>query len=289
MQRRRIEELVIPPAWTDVWICPYPNGHIQVIGTDDAGRRQYMYHARWRQEKDQEKFERALDLGGCLVAVRRTITRHLRESESTEQRAYAAAARIIDTGGLRVGGAEYAVENGSYGVTTLLCRHISVSGSTVSFDFPAKSGHHWQEDLRDGDLAAALEPMLHREPDADALAYRRDDGNWHPIDSRGLNAYIGELAGGDFTAKDFRTWQATVLAAMALARSDAEAASFTARKKAVTEAMRQVADHLGNTMAVARGSYVDPRVVDLFLAGDVIAVGSYTAAEKAVHVLLRSD
>ncbi|GAB3528878.1 DNA topoisomerase IB [Arthrobacter monumenti] len=284
---RRIKELVIPPAWTDVWICPHPNGHIQAIGTDDAGRRQYMYHPVWCEHKDREKFDRALELGRSLTPVRAAVTRQLREPEPTQQRAYAAAARIIDTGVLRVGNAEYATQNGSFGLTTLRCSHISVSGDTVRFDFPAKSGQQWQEELPDADLAAALKPMLRRGAGEDALAYRNGDG-WHSIESRGLNAYIAMLARGNFTAKDFRTWHATVRAAMSLAAADPGAASGTARKKAVTAAMREVAEHLGNTMAVARSSYVDPRVVDLYMGGCTIPIASYPSSERSVVDLLGS-
>ncbi|WP_026531521.1 DNA topoisomerase IB [Arthrobacter sp. H41] len=282
----RVKGLVIPPAWRDVWIAPYRNGHVQVLGTDEAGRRQYIYHPAWREQKDREKFDRALEFGAKLPSARRVITQHLRSNGTTRERAFAAALRIVDAGALRIGSAQYAEANGSFGVTTLLVEHISVEGPVITFNFPGKSGQLWDTTLEDADLAAALRPMLRREDADTVLAYRTSDEKWHHVEGSQLNEFLRQVTGGPFTAKDFRTWQATVIAAMALAREDLKATSRTARQKAVTATMRAVADHLGNTPAVARSSYVDPRLVDRFMSGEVIPIGSMTASEKAVQELL---
>lgn len=283
----RVKGLVIPPAWRDVWIAPYRNGHVQVLGTDEAGRRQYIYHPAWREQKDREKFDRALEFGAKLPSARRAITQHLRSNGTTRERAFAAALRIVDAGALRIGSAQYAEANGSFGVTTLLVEHVSVEGPVITFNFPGKSGQWWDTTLEDADLAAALRPMLRREDADTVLAYRTSDEKWHHVDGSQLNEFLRQVTGGPFTAKDFRTWQATVIAAMALAREDLKATSRTARQKAVTATMRAVADHLGNTPAVARSSYVDPRLVDRFMSGEVIPIGSMTASEKAVQELLQ--
>lgn len=282
----RIRSLAIPPAWTEVWISPYPNGHIQSTGTDGAGRKQYIYHPHWREMKDREKFDRALAFAQSLPPARRLITKHLRAGGSGPERALAAALRIVDAGALRVGGTRYAEANGSYGTTTLRIEHVRLDGDEVRFDFPGKSGQEWHTSIRDADLAAALEPMLRR-PDADtALAYVGTDGAWHSVDAAQLNAFLKEVTGGDFTAKDFRTWQATVVAAMSLARLAPEAGTKRARQQAVAATARDVAEHLGNTPAIARKSYIDPRVVDRFFDGEVIPVAGFSASETAVRLML---
>jgi DNA topoisomerase I len=289
----RIRELVIPPAWTDVWISPYPNGHIQATGLDDAGRRQYIYHPRWRELKDREKFDRALELGAQLPSIRRAITRDLRAGENIPERAYAAAMRLVDGAALRIGSVEYAETNGSFGATTLIREHVQVSGNAVRLDFPGKSGQQWEVTLDDEDLAAAVKDMLAAGEgagagdDAPALGYPNEAGDWCGIDAARLNDYLRDISSGEFTAKDFRTWQATVLAAMELARTG-PAATATARRKALAAAMRNVAEHLGNTPAIARKSYVDPRLVDRYFAGEVIDVAPLAASEKAVRALLNS-
>lgn len=285
---QRIKDLVIPPAWRDVWISPYPNGHIQAVGTDDAGRRQYIYHEAWREKKDREKFERALDFGERLPSARRVITQHLRSNGMERERAFAAALRIVDSGALRIGSAQYAAENGSFGVTTLRVDHVSINGPVITMQFPGKSGQQWDTSIEDPDLAAALRVMVRRENADTMLAYRTADGSWHHVEASQLNEFLRQVTGGGFTAKDFRTWQATVVAAMELARKDLKATSRTARQKAVAETMRSVAEHLGNTPAVARSSYVDPRLVDRFMSGEVIPIASYSASEKAVRELLKA-
>ncbi|WP_253905917.1 hypothetical protein [Arthrobacter sp. H5] len=178
--------------------------------------------------------------------------------------------------------------NGSFGVTTLRVDHVQLRGPVVRFNFPGKSGQQWESTVEDADLAAALRPMLRREGADTVLAYRAGDGGWQQVDAAQLNDFLRQVSGDGFTAKDFRTWQATVVAAMELARLDLKAASRTARQKAVAATMRSVADHLGNTPAVARSSYVDPRLVDRFMSGEVIPVAGYSASEKAVRGLLNA-
>lgn len=282
----RIRQLAIPPAWKDVWISPLPNGHIQATGVDGAGRRQYIYHPRWRELKDREKFDRVLDFGDTLPRARPAVTRLLRAGGATPEKACAAAFRLMDEAALRIGNEEYAQTNGSYGVTTMLVRHVRADGDEVHLDFPGKSGHRWSLTLRDADLAAALAPVLERDPDEPALAHQGEDGQWATITSARLNDFVKEQCGPEFTAKDFRTWQGTVTAAMALAARADTRPGESARKRAVSAAMREVAEHLGNTPAIARSSYVDPRVVDRFLDGETIEAPTYRAAERSLRAFL---
>ena len=282
----RIRSLAVPPAWTNVWISPYANGHIQATGTDAAGRRQYIYHPHWRELKDREKFNRSLAFAQSLPGARRLITKHLRTDGTGPERAFAAALRIVDAGALRIGGERYAEVNGSYGTTTLRVEHVTVQGNEVRFDFPGKSGQEWHTLIEDPDLVAALVPMLARPHPDTALAYEGADGGWHSISAASLNAFLREVTGGDFTAKDFRTWQATVVAAMHLARALPLAATKVDKRKAVAATARKVADHLGNTPSIARKSYIDPRVVDRFFDGEVIEVAGFSASETAVRLML---
>jgi len=254
----RIRALAIPPAWTDVWICPDPHGHLQAVGTDAAGRRQYRYHERWRQRRDQQKFDEMLSFARALPRLRETAARDLR-GEGT-RRELACAVRLLDRGFFRVGGEEYVDENGSYGLATLEKRHVELAaGGTLVFDYPAKSGKRR--------LQAVLDPEVY---DVVAALRRRRGKRLFSIRSADINAYIKNIAGGDFSAKDFRTWHATVLAAVALAVSE-EATSPTARKRAISRAVGEVAHYLGNTPAVCRASYIDPRVFDRYRAGITIS------------------
>lgn len=282
--RARIERLAIPPAWTDVWIAPYPNGHIQATGVDAAGRRQYIYHPTWREQKARDKFDRALRLAESLPAARRRVTIDLRGSEPTTRRALAAAFRMLDTGSLRVGSERYAESNGSHGLSTLLCEHATVSGSTVSLAFPAKSGQAWQSEITDADLAAVVRSLKRRGAGARLLAHR-EGGGWHPISAEDINAYVREQTGGEFTAKDFRTLRGTIAAAVSLAQHGPEPKP-TARARAIAQAMRDAAEVLGNTPAIAQGSYVDPRVVDHYRAGITINPARPDSAESELRALL---
>jgi DNA topoisomerase-1 len=266
--RARIEHLAIPPAWTDVWIAPYANGHIQATGVDGAGRRQYIYHPTWREQKDRIKFDRALALAESLPAARRQVTMDIRSDGFTERRVLAAGFRMLDTGSLRVGSERYAQQHGSHGLTTLLCAHASTSGDTVHLAFPAKSGQEWDSDIVDADLAGLVRSLKRRGANARLLAWK-DGRRWHPVAASDINAYVRERTGGEFTAKDFRTLHGTAAAAVSLAKSGPQS-SKSARSKAIAQAMRDAAAVLGNTPTIAKSSYVDPRILDHYAAGEVI-------------------
>ncbi len=281
--RARIEQLAIPPAWTDVWIAPYPNGHIQATGTDAAGRTQYIYHPTWREQKDRIKFDRVLSLAESLPTARRRVTTDLR-GEDAHARALAAAFRMLDTGALRVGSERYAEEHGSHGLSTLLCAHVRVSGDTVALNFPGKSGQEWDSLIRDAELATVLRGLKRRGPSARLLAWK-DGASWHPLTAEEINAYVRERTGGEFTAKDFRTLHGTVTAAIGLAKAGPQRTP-TARKRVVAQVMRDVAQVLGNTPAVARASYVDPRLVDHFDRGRTIDPSRLGSAESELRALL---
>ena len=282
--KARIEHLAIPPAWTDVWIAPYPNGHIQATGTDAAGRTQYVYHPTWREQKDRIKFDRAMALAESLPAARRQVTLDLRDTGPTKQRALAAAFRMLDTGSLRVGSERYAEQHGSHGLSTLLCSHVSISGKSLTLSFPGKSGQEWESTLVDEELVGVLRGLKRRGPTARLLAWK-DGRAWRPVDAADINDYVRERTGGEFSAKDFRTLHGTVTAALALAKAGPRP-SPTARKRVVAQVMRDVADVLGNTPAVARASYVDPRVVDHYDHGRTIDASRPHSAESQVRALL---
>jgi DNA topoisomerase-1 len=285
--RERIAGLAIPPAWTDVWICPFANGHIQATGIDAAGRRQYLYHPTWREQKDRVKYDRALSLAESLPTARRQVTIDLRSPEPTKTRALAAAFRMLDTANLRVGSEQYADSNGSFGLCTLRGSHATVSGDSVHLEFPAKSGQEWSSTVTDPDLASVVRGLKRRGPRARLLAFRDESGDWHPLTPADINAYVRERTGGEFTSKDFRTLAGTAAAAVSLARQGAESTK-TGKTRAVAQAMRDAAEELGNTPAIARTSYVDPRVVDLYLSGSTIDPARTASAESELRNLLFS-
>lgn len=266
--RERFEALVIPPAWTEVWIAPYANGHIQATGVDGAGRRQYIYHPTWREQKDRIKFDRSLRLAESLPGARRAVTLALRAEGPTHERALAAAFRMLDTGSLRIGSERYAKEHGSIGLSTLLCAHASTHGDRVALAFPGKSKQAWTSEILDADLAAVIRSLKRRGPNARLLAYR-DGRDWHPLAAAEINDYVRERAGDDFTAKDFRTLHGTIAAGISLARAGAQP-TVRLRDAAISQAMRDASAVLGNTPAIARSSYVDPRLLDHFRAGETL-------------------
>ena len=268
----RIRELVIPPAWQDVWICPYPMGHIQAVGIDAAGRKQYRYHNRWRERRDQEKFDEMIDFARALPAMRERVGAALeRGRDMSHERVLACATRLLDRGFFRVGGEDYAVENETYGLATMKKRHARVEGAQVTFDYRAKSGKRRVQALMDPQVAGIVERLKRRRGGGgELLAYKRG-GRWRDVRSDDINEYVKEVTGGDFSAKDFRTWGATVLAAQALAVSGTVADSPGKRKRAITRAVKEVADYLGNTPAVCRASYIDPRVFDRYAGGLTIS------------------
>lgn len=285
--KERFESLAIPPAWTDVWICPYVNGHIQATGVDAAGRRQYLYHPVWREQKDRVKFDRALQLAEHLPAARRRVTRALRTEGLTRERALAAAFRMLDTGSLRIGSEQYADANGSHGLSTLLCSHAVVDGDTVTLRFPAKSGQLWESDITDPDLATFVRERGGAADDP-LLGWSDEEDTWHSLSAAEINAHVKECTGSDFSAKDFRTLRGTIAAAVSLAKTGPQA-SGRHRTSAIVEAMKDAAAVLGNTPAIAKKSYVDPRVVDHYLAGETIDPARLASAESGLRELLLSD
>jgi DNA topoisomerase-1 len=282
--RRRFEAMGIPPAWNDVWIAPYENGHIQAVGFDTANRKQYIYHPTWRERNDKRKFERMLLLAEALPGARGTVRRHLRDPEFTRRRALAAAFRMLDLGGLRIGSSVYEEENGSYGLTTLHGEHVTIEGDLVHLCFPAKSHKTWESTMRDPDLATLLAELKQRGDDERLLAYERD-GRWHTITPSDVNAYVRKRLHGKFSAKDFRTLRGTVSAAVSLAEHGPEERKGT-QKRAIADAMRAAAAELSNTPTVAKASYVDPRLVDRYRAGETIDPTRVSSAEAEVRALL---
>ena len=293
---QRAKDLVIPPAWRDVWICPWPNGHLQAVGTDDAGRRQYLYHPEWRTRRDGEKFQKMLTFGKALSKAREQVLVDLGAEGMTKERACAVAVRLLDLGYFRIGNEEYAEENNSFGLTTLERRHVRRVGTTLVFDFVGKSGIEHRIEIDDVGAVEALEVMRKRRAGDDRLLAWKDGRRWRPVDSSLVNEYVGRTTGVEATAKDFRTWHATVIAAASLA-SAGEPATKTARKRAIVAAMKEVSEFLGNTPTLARSSYVDPRVVDAFEEGKTIesvtrrtyktADARQAALERAVLRLLK--
>ncbi|MBC6451214.1 DNA topoisomerase IB [Actinokineospora xionganensis] len=265
----RIRTLVIPPAWREVWICPHPNGHLQAVGIDDAGRKQYLYHEQWRRDRDDEKHERVLRLAARLPRIRGKVHDDLVSPGLGRDRVLAGALRILDRGVFRTGGEEYAEENDSHGVATLLREHVEVRRGEVRFCFPAKSAVERLAVIRDPDLARLVTALRRGRADTDRLFAYRAGRERHEVRAAEVNDRFRELAGNGFTVKDMRTWTATVLAAAEFAAQDPPK-SRTANKRAEAQVMRAVAEQLGNTPAVARRSYVDPRVSELFEEGKTI-------------------
>jgi DNA topoisomerase IB len=267
----RVKALVIPPAWTDVWICVDPRGHIQATGVDARGRRQYRYHDVWRERRDREKFDHMLEFARSLPKLRHYAREHLAEEALTRTRVLACAARLLDLGFFRIGTEGYAEENQTYGLATMHKRHVKLlPPSTVHFDYMAKGSKRRIQSVVDPEVYNVVEALKRRRGGKPELLAWKRGGEWVDVRSADINLYIKEVTGGEFTAKDFRTWNATVLAAVALAVSTG-ATTPTARKRAVARAMKEVAHYLGNTPAVCRSSYVDPRIVDHYLGGTTIA------------------
>jgi DNA topoisomerase I len=265
----RIESLVIPPAWKNVWICPYPNGHIQAVGTDAAGRRQYIYHQQWQAERAEEKYDRVLRLAKRLPDWRAHVLADMRGRGLERDRVLAVAQHLIDRGYFRAGGEEYAQENGSFGLATLLRDHVRLRRDSVEFDYPAKSGVRRTVSLDDPLVIRAVRSLLRAEtPIPRLLVYRTLEG-WCEVRADDLNARFRELVGDEFSVKDLRTWHGTVLAAEGFATAR-EPTSKTARRREEAAVMRAVSEELGNTPAVARSSYVDPRVVMAYEQGITI-------------------
>ncbi|RHW28250.1 DNA topoisomerase IB [Nocardioides immobilis] len=266
----RCRELVIPPAWEQVWICPHPRGHLQAVGVDEAGRRQYIYHPAWVEQRSAEKYNRVLRFGRRLPRVRERVLTDLALGEVCEEVGCALAVRLLDLGYFRIGNDVYAAENGSFGLTTLERRHVRRERDVLVFQFVGKSGVEHRIEVDDPLVMEILDRMRRRRSASDpSLLCFRVGRRWRSLTPDLVNEYLREVSGLDATAKDFRTWHATVLAAAALAEAPADV-SATARKRAVAAVMREIADYLGNSATLARSAYVDPRVVDAYEEGRTI-------------------
>jgi DNA topoisomerase IB len=287
----RINELVIPPAWKDVWICPYPMGHIQATGVDAAGRKQYLYHPKWREARDRQKFDDMVDFARDLPALRDAVRAILESSdELSRERVLAVAIRLLDRGFFRIGSEDYAVTNETYGLATMRKEHVSFeSGGMMVFDYPAKSGVRRVQSVVDPLVIDVVQQLKRRRTGGDELLAYKVGGRWRDVRSPDINAFIKDQTGGDHSAKDFRTWNATLLAAVGLAVSGRAATSHTSRKRAITRAIKEVSFYLGNTPAVCRASYVDPRVIDAYLDGRTIepvldaVVADLSPGSLAIH------
>ncbi|WP_292989553.1 DNA topoisomerase IB [Mycobacterium sp.] len=275
----RIEALVIPPAWKKVWISPHPNGHIQAVGTDAAGRCQYIYHERWQAERSEEKYERTINLAKHLPGWRLNLLTDLRGRGLARDRVLALAQHMIDQGYFRAGGEEYVEENGSYGLSTLLREHVHLHRDAVEFDYPAKSGVRRTISLEDPLVLSAVRSLLRADTTSPRLLVFRTSDGWSEVHADDINLRFRELVGDEYSVKDLRTWHGTVLAAEAFAIAR-EPSSKTARRREEAAVMRAVSDQLGNTPAVARRSYVDPRVVLAYEQGLTIAPALRHAARK---------
>jgi DNA topoisomerase I len=273
---QRIKELVIPPAWKKVWISPYPNGHIQAVGTDVAGRRQYLYHQKWQDERAEEKFDRVLEMSKRLPEWRARVAADLRGRGLQRDRVLALALHLVDLGYFRAGGEQYVEENESHGLATLLCDHITLRGAVVAFDYPAKSGVRRSLEVEDAEVVRAVRSLLRRPDRTERFLVCREGSDWVNVQADALNARFKELMGDDYSVKDLRTWHGTVLAAEAFVDADPPVSKAVV-KRVESAVMKEVAEALGNTPAVARGSYVDPRVVAGYETSATIAAASRRA------------
>jgi DNA topoisomerase I len=297
-QLTRIKALAIPPAWTDVWICSSPRGHLQATGRDDRGRKQYRYHDRWREVRDETKYERLLEFAAALPRIRERIDEDLAKPGLPREKVLATVVRLLESTLIRVGSEEYVRSNRSYGLTTLRNRHVDVDGSTVSFQFRGKSGRRHAIGVRDRRVARVVQRCQDL-PGQELFQYVDEEGETRSVDSADVNDYLREISGSDFTAKDFRTWAGTVLAAQALEELSGVDPALP-DKQNVVRAIERVAERLGNTPAVCRKCYVHPAVLDAYLDGSLALVaqrraeielseslGQLRAEEAAVIALLQ--
>jgi DNA topoisomerase I len=263
----RIKGLAIPPAWKDVWICPDRLGHLQATGIDAAGRKQYLYHQRWREMQDRKKFAHMVDFARALPRLRRQVRRTLQAGDQLDQaRVLSCAVRLLDVGLFRIGSEQYADDEGGLGLATVLKDSVAVHHGELVFDYRGKGGVRRVQSVQDPPVVKVVAALKRRGGGDQLLAYK-ERGRWHDVRSEQINEYLKSLIGDAFTAKDFRTWNATVLAAVSLAADGRDARSAAARKRFINGAVRGVAEVLGNTPAVARRSYIDPRVFDRYLSG----------------------
>jgi DNA topoisomerase-1 len=265
---RRIKSLAIPPAWQDVWICPHPNGHLQATGRDAKGRKQYRYHPRWRATRDETKYERMIAFGRALPHIRERVEHDMGLPGLPREKVLATVVRLLETTLIRVGNQEYAKANRSFGLTTMRDRHVEVDGATLRFEFRGKSGIRHSVDLHDRRLARIVKRCRDL-PGYELFQYLDDAGQRQTIDSADVNDYLRAISGEDFTAKDFRTWAGTVLAALALQEFESFDSQAQAKRN-IVGAIQNVAERLGNTPAICRKSYVHPAVIDAYLEGAML-------------------
>ncbi len=295
---RRIRSLVIPPAWTDVWICLDPKGHLQATGRDQRGRKQYRYHPRWREVRDEAKYGKLLVFAKALPLIRARVAEDLKRRGLPRERVLAAIVRLMELTLFRIGNTEYAKANKSFGLTTLRDRHVAIEGGRIHISFRGKSGKQHETDINDRRLARIIKDCRDL-PGYELFQYVDDDGERRTVDSADVNEYLREITGEDITAKDFRTWAATHLAAETL-REYEHFDTDTRRKKAIVDAVKKVAAHLGNTPAICRRSYIHPAILDGYLGGTLIQglaneaeryleenIAGMTAEEAAVTAFLR--
>jgi DNA topoisomerase IB len=267
----RVRSLAIPPAWQDVWICRDELGHLQATGIDAAGRKQYLYHPRWREHRDRQKFRRMEQFGSLLPRLRKRIAADLRDDGLGRAQVLACAVRLLDVGMFRIGSEQYADDDGGVGLATIRKEHVSLHHDEAVFRYPAKAGVQRAQAIYDPGSVAVVRALKRRRAGGPQLLAYREGRRWHPLRSEEINEYLKHELGEEFSAKDFRTWNATVMAAVSLATSGRDADSKTARKRAVDGSVRAVSELLGNTPAVARRSYIDPRVFDRYQSGWTIA------------------
>jgi DNA topoisomerase-1 len=274
----RIKSLVIPPAWTDVWICASANGHLQATGRDARGRKQSRYHPRWREVRDETKYERMIAFGDALPLIRKQVDHDLARHGLPREKVLATIVRLMETTSIRVGNVEYARENGSFGLTTMRNRHVAVHGAKVTFDFKGKSGVHHTIDVENKRLARIVQ-QCHDLPGYELFQFLDHEGNRHSIDAADVNDYLHQITGQHFTAKDFRTWAGTVLTAMLL-REFEPYESQTQAKKNVIQAIKSVAARLGNTPSVCRKCYIHPAVLEHYFSGAMLEALETEVAEQ---------
>ncbi len=280
----RIKALAIPPAWTDVWISPYANGHIQATGRDEKGRKQYRYHDRWRAVRDETKFGRMIEFGRALPKIREQVDRDLGKKALSKERVLATVVRLLETTYIRVGNEEYARTNKSFGLTTMRCRHIDVTGSKVQFKFRGKSGKRHAITVDDPRLARVIK-RCQELPGQELFGYLDNQGQRHTVTSDDVNQYLHEITGQHFTAKDFRTWGGTVLAAISL-KAQEPAEKVTQARKNVVAAIQEVSERLGNTPAICRKSYVHPSIISTYMDGTLHSLLAADDPKEAVEKVL---
>jgi DNA topoisomerase I len=266
----RITALVIPPAWRDVWISPDPFGHIQATGLDQRGRKQYLYHPRWRERRDQQKFDDMLAFARALPGLRSVVEHDIALGDMSREQVLACATRLLDRGFFRIGSEEYAVTNETYGLATMRKEHVTLDGEVIRFDYIAKERKRRVQAIIDPEVAVIVGTLKRRRSGGEELLAYRRDGRWCDVRSPDINAYLKAATGLDISAKEFRTWGATVLAAVGLAVNQPAHLTKAARKRAIVRAVKEVAYYLGNTPTVARNSYIDPRVFDRYRNGQTI-------------------